>query len=500
MPGGRHTSTAQNAALTIRNDEIRDATLGGALHSSQSGRVGDRCTGGHTLRAARLVMPVLASVVAAGAVLASTAPAGAADAPDGPGLSVGDVVIPEPGSGTSFTAFVPVVLSEPARDAVTVSWRVTAGTLTARDLGATSGSVTIPAGQQSGEAALPVRGDRTAEGDEQAQIEMALTAGSVSVTDPVADVTVRDVAEGLSIGDVAITEPDSGSVTVGVPVVVVPRHREPLTFLWSAGTQDTGPADLSPLTSETTIPARASGVSLPFTVHGDTTFEEDETYSVGLAYFLGQDVPVSDPYGEIVLRGTDPMTWDTAWQPPAEVLSTPGSVFFYSGEPGEFVSRGGTGMFGAPGQLVTASSAGGAATIAVRPSDRPWDYLWYAGLQTAGERIEPGVYAVAHRSGSGLPGMEVTGDSNGCNALYGWFAVDEVAYDASGQLTLLEARWEQHCESIEATALPGVRTVRRTMTRRRQSKMPLYALSAGWPPRCAKRTVESLGISPDVTR
>lgn len=404
------------------------------------------------MRFARFFMPVLATALAI-AALDGGVPASAAEAPSVPGLSVGDLVVPEPGVGTTFRASVPVVLSDPAHDAVTITWRVLPGSLTARDLGAMSGSITIPAGEQSGEAVLPVRGDHSVESDEHAQVEVALTGGSAVVTDRVGELTVRDASAGLAIGDVAITEPDSGSVTVKVPVVVGLKQRNPLTFLWYAGTQDAGPADLSPQTAETTIPARAAGVSLPFTVSGDTTFEEDETYSVGFAYFLGGEAPVDDPYGEIVLHNTDPMTWDTAWQPPAEVLSAPGSVFYYSGEQGEFVSREGSGLFAAPDQLITVSSGGGSATIAVHPADRPWESSWYAGFQNAGERIEPGVYAVAHRTGSGGLGMEVTGDSNGCNALYGWFAVDEVAYDASGQLTLLQARWEQHCESIEAPAL-----------------------------------------------
>lgn len=33
-----------------------------------------------------------------------------------------------------------------------------------------------------------------------------------------------------------------------------------------------------------------------------------------------------------------------------------------------------------------------------------------------------------------------------------------------------------------------------------QEKTPLYASSAGWPPRCAYRTVESLPISPCLIR
>jgi hypothetical protein len=36
--------------------------------------------------------------------------------------------------------------------------------------------------------------------------------------------------------------------------------------------------------------------------------------------------------------------------------------------------------------------------------------------------------------------------------LFGWFVIDAVSYGSAGELTALDARFEQHCEV--ATALP----------------------------------------------
>ncbi|HKU45195.1 MAG TPA: hypothetical protein VJR89_43850, partial [Polyangiales bacterium] len=50
-------------------------------------------------------------------------------------------------------------------------------------------------------------------------------------------------------------------------------------------------------------------------------------------------------------------------------------------------------------------------------------------------------------------GLSWSGHGSGCNTLTGWFAVDDVGYQA-GVLKTLDLRFEQHCEGRTA-ALRG---------------------------------------------
>jgi hypothetical protein len=51
-------------------------------------------------------------------------------------------------------------------------------------------------------------------------------------------------------------------------------------------------------------------------------------------------------------------------------------------------------------------------------------------------------------------GLDWSGMGRGCNTLTGWFAIDDIGYDAAGNLQHVLLRFEQHCEGA-AAALHG---------------------------------------------
>jgi hypothetical protein len=67
----------------------------------------------------------------------------------------------------------------------------------------------------------------------------------------------------------------------------------------------------------------------------------------------------------------------------------------------------------------------------------------------AGSPLIPGTYEDAQRFGfqaAGHPGLDVSGDSLGCNTVAGRFVVDEATYDGNGDVLTFSVRFELHCE------------------------------------------------------
>ena len=69
----------------------------------------------------------------------------------------------------------------------------------------------------------------------------------------------------------------------------------------------------------------------------------------------------------------------------------------------------------------------------------------------AGQPLVPGTYESAQRSdfrAAGHPGIDVFGDSRGCNTVAGRFIIDDATYDAQGNVLTFSARFEEHCEGM----------------------------------------------------
>lgn len=85
--------------------------------------------------------------------------------------------------------------------------------------------------------------------------------------------------------------------------------------------------------------------------------------------------------------------------------------------------------------------------------------FWTVDLRApAGETLHPGRYRDAERASfttGRSPGLDVSGVGRGCNQVWGSFDVDQIATDASGAVTMLEASFVQRCESATAPALKG---------------------------------------------
>jgi hypothetical protein len=120
------------------------------------------------------------------------------------------------------------------------------------------------------------------------------------------------------------------------------------------------------------------------------------------------------------------------------------------GEPGEYVALGrrftyaSTNATFIPGVTETGTSANATVKATGGPQ---WQVLLAA---PRGQPLVPGTYEHATRSGfraAGVPGIEVFGDSRGCNTSTGRFVIQSIQFsDGGSSLVHLHATFEQHCE------------------------------------------------------
>ncbi|RYU15706.1 hypothetical protein [Nocardioides iriomotensis] len=316
-------------------------------------------------------------------------------------VSVADLAVPEPADGSSLAVRVPVVLDRPASGDVRLRWDLVADSAGPADLTLGSGTATVRAGQQVTDVPTTVRGDAATEAEESATLRVTLVSGPATVVDDTGRVTVRDAVPGLSFGSLQLTEPDTGSAPVTVPAVHVPNASQRLSFRWSWGrgnrTDDESGADVTP-TSPTIVSINrgAPGVLVPVSVVGDTRQEFDERWDVEILD-VESWVTLADPRGEIYLPNDDASSWDTTWQPPAEVRSRPGSVLHVAGTPRDYVTQ---------GQTLTFDSSNAGFTKLPVPGDPDTDVWNWVTITARGdvsydvslwtdpgaERIEPGVW------------------------------------------------------------------------------------------------------------
>jgi hypothetical protein len=124
--------------------------------------------------------------------------------------------------------------------------------------------------------------------------------------------------------------------------------------------------------------------------------------------------------------------------------------------PGDFIGQGHT--------VALASPAWRFGAIYSSPdsiSITAWSGLTVWTVDMAAPRGQPllaGTYTKAERSAfrsASAPGLDVGGDSRGCNQLYGSFTVTTMTLGSDGRIVAFAASFEEHCETPTAPALRG---------------------------------------------
>lgn len=115
-------------------------------------------------------------------------------------LSISDVTLAEGNDGTTNAVFT-VTLSAISTQPVTVNYATADDTATAGlDYTAKSGSITIPAGQQTATISIPVKGDLASEPDETFQVNLSGAVGAgIADGEGTGTITNDDAAAGFSV-------------------------------------------------------------------------------------------------------------------------------------------------------------------------------------------------------------------------------------------------------------------------------------------------------------
>jgi hypothetical protein len=204
--------------------------------------------------------------------------------PDDPSVSIGDATVTEGNTGSVNATFM-VTLSHASSVAVTVHY-ATADLTTAAgsDYTATSGVVSIPAGQTRATVTVAVRGDRLPEPTETFAVNLTAATGA-TIGDVRAIGTILDNEPRISISDVTKAEGKKGKTTsFTFTVTLSAAYDQPVTVSFQTvnGTATTGDNDYVARSGTLTFLPGETTKTITIEVNGDSKKEASETFCLDL--------------------------------------------------------------------------------------------------------------------------------------------------------------------------------------------------------------------------
>ena len=205
------------------------------------------------------------------------------DGTPAPTISVGNVTLTEPVSGTANASFT-VTLSKAAAIPVTVEYSTADGTaLAGSDYTATSGTITFAAGETSKTINVVVNADGLAEASESFTLKLANPSiGTLATATGTA--TVQDSPVALSIADVSLTEPASGTALANFTVTLNKASAQTVTVAYATadGTALAG-ADYAATSGTLTFAPGETSKVVGVAINADALLEGTESFALNLS-------------------------------------------------------------------------------------------------------------------------------------------------------------------------------------------------------------------------
>ena len=135
------------------------------------------------------------------------------------------------------------------------------------------------------------------------------------------------------------------------------------------------------------------------------------------------------------------------------------TVFSYTSEPGDYVGDGGSNSFTPENTTISISGKANSVTISVSSGAGWWNIILAAPV---GEELRPSVYYNGERASfktGRAPGLDISGNGRGCNEIWGLFSINQIAVNALGNVTMLDASFTQHCDSSTAPPMKGLKNI-----------------------------------------
>jgi hypothetical protein len=131
--------------------------------------------------------------------------------------------------------------------------------------------------------------------------------------------------------------------------------------------------------------------------------------------------------------------------------------FAFSGDPGDYISGGGSYKYSPrDNDVLDVSTNGNHAAVSVQGANGDWWTLDLAAPE--GQPLKAGVYDGASRypfQPPSMPGLSLYGNGRGCNQSTGTFTIREIVLGPFNYVHKLDATFEQHCEGDPDTAARG---------------------------------------------
>jgi hypothetical protein len=205
-------------------------------------------------------------------------------------LAVNDAAVAEGGTGARSTVFT-VTLSAASSQTVTVDYQTSDGTATEGiDYLPGLGTIAFPPGTISKTLIVTIIGDRIFEPDETFFVNLSNPVNGTLVDDQGLGIITNDDAQGLSIDDVTVTEPPTGTVAAVFTVTLAPTSGSTVNVNYTTVDDtatspgdfqaDSGTVEFSPGASTQPISVLVSSDAVP---DGIETFFVDLTSSSGAA-------------------------------------------------------------------------------------------------------------------------------------------------------------------------------------------------------------------------
>jgi hypothetical protein len=220
-----------------------------------------------------------------------------------PALSIGDVSISEGNAGTKSASFT-VTLSHPAATAVSFDIASADGSAVAgSDYVASAQTVSIAAGSTSQIVTVVINGDGVVESDESFAVNVSNVSGAtVADGQAIGTITNDDAYPALSIGDVTVSEGNSGTTLATFTLTLSAVAASPVSFdiATANGTAVAGSDYVGSALTGQTIPVGASSATFSVVINGDTAAEAHETFVVNLSNVAGATVADGQAVGTIM--------------------------------------------------------------------------------------------------------------------------------------------------------------------------------------------------------
>jgi Calx-beta domain/FG-GAP-like repeat/FG-GAP repeat len=221
-----------------------------------------------------------------------------------PAIWIDDVTLAEGETGTTPAAFT-LSLSAPSGRVVSVAAATADGTAVAgEDYAAAAWTVVMPPGVTAAPLHVSVRGDRVWEADESFVVSLSAPMNATLADTQGAGTIVNDDAQGLSIADLDVVEPASGTRSALFTVTLSPPSAGIVTVGYStSGLTAAAGSDYESISGTLTFDPGVTTRSIAVTVRADALAEGVETFRVDLSGPSGAAIAHGQAVGRIHDQG-----------------------------------------------------------------------------------------------------------------------------------------------------------------------------------------------------